>query len=203
MYSAVFKAAMVRIFLLPLITLVMGLLLGQGQLELNSDIDHITYPEHLTGAFTGGFGEQTCRSCHFDYDLNPEDGSLQVSGIPEEISGGERMEISITVKRENLGRAGFQISSRFEDGSQAGQFEAEGNDRIMFSKSVPDSLQYLQHSKTGSEPSDPNQNTWEITWKAPDKANRKIVFNIAANAANGDQSEFGDYIFAEEVAVVF
>lgn len=195
---------MIRLYILPVFTLLLGISFsGMEHSEPVATIsaEETPYPEHLTGAFTGGFGEETCRSCHFDYDLNPDGGELSVAGIPENISAGEVVKIKITVKREELGAAGFQLSARYEDGSQAGRFGIEGNDRIMFSNAVPDSLQYVQHTSEGTNPSPRNTNSWTIKWEAPESAEGDIIFNVAANAANGDQSEFGDFIYAEELVV--
>ncbi|PAU94756.1 hypothetical protein CK503_04590 [Aliifodinibius salipaludis] len=195
---------MLRIFALPFLTLMIAFIFAefdQPEFESTKAISGSVYPEHLTGAFTGGFGEETCRSCHFDYDLNPDGGSIVVSGIPTELSAGESIEISITVEREDIGAAGFQLSARYEDGTQAGQFFVEGDDRLMFSNDVPDSLQYVQHSSKGTSPSGENKNSWAIRWQAPDSTKGPVIFNIAANAGNGDQSEFGDYIYAKEFQV--
>lgn len=192
---------MVRLVLLPVITLFLGFLLGSY--ESPPEASGSTYPEHLTGAFTGGFGEETCRSCHFDYDLNSKEGALSISGIPSDLSGGEVLKIEIAVQREELGRAGFQLSARYADGTQAGKFEMGDNNYLTFSKSVPDSLQYIQHTNKGSEPRAGNKTSWTLTWKAPKSLAGPVTFNIAANAANGDQSEFGDFIFAEEIQAGF
>lgn len=193
---------MLRLFLLPLLTLLIGYLFSPN--ETATDTPSVTdYPEHLTGTFTGGFGEQTCRNCHFDYDLNPEGGSFSVSGIGESISAGERLEISISVKRENIGSGGFQLSVRYEDGSQAGNFDIEGNERLIFTKSAPDSLQYVQHSKAGTKPTAENRNSWTVKWAAPSSLKGPVIFNVAANAGNGDQSEFGDFIYSKEIKANF
>ncbi|HEX6983119.1 MAG TPA: choice-of-anchor V domain-containing protein [Balneolaceae bacterium] len=189
---------MIRIFCLPLVTLLLGFSLN---LTPKQPLKPTAYPEHLTGAFTGGFGEETCRSCHFDYDLNPEGGSLSVSGIGEEISPGEILNIQITVRRNDLGKAGFQLSARFTDGSQAGRFKIKDNERVMFTEAVPDSLQYIQHSEAGTKPVKSGVNSWTVAWQAPESIEKAIIFNVAANAANGDASEFGDFIYAEEIRV--
>ncbi len=161
----------------------------------------VSYPEHLTGAFTGGFGEETCRSCHFDYDLNPDGGSLEITGIPTKISGEERINIKVTVEREVLGAAGFQLSARYSDGRQAGSFDITGEDRMMFSRAVPDSLEYVQHSDVGTELTEENSSSWTLIWEAPESVSGPVIFNVAANAANSDQSEFGDFIYAREIKV--
>lgn len=82
----------------------------------------VKYPEHLAGPFTGGFGEQSCHSCHFDYDLNMPDGVLELTGLPNTIEPGKIYELEVLIRRPDLGAAGFQLTSRFEDGSQAGSF---------------------------------------------------------------------------------
>lgn len=189
-------ASVQKLLLIPALTLGAGFLLSVGE-EPESDFSKV-YPEHLAGAFTGGFGEETCHSCHFDYDLNWEEGRLTVEGIPDKIKSGHEYEIEIMVERENLGKAGFQMSARYRDGSQAGRFLIGENDRLMFTKQVPDSLQYVQHSIKGIEPVNNGQNSWTVLWKAPENLADAVYFNLAANAANGDQSEFGDWVYNKE-----
>lgn len=192
---------MTRLILLPAISLILGLTMASDPPEIEPN--STAYPEHLTGAFTGGFGEETCRNCHFDYDLNPDGGELKVSGLESNFKPGDTVEITLEVSREELGKAGFQLSARFADGQQAGTFILDDNSRVMFTSSAPDSIQYVQHSAEGVEPIGNGMNKWAIQWKPPDQKPSPIIFNIAANAGNGDQSEFGDFIYAEEIKVNF
>lgn len=189
---------MIRLLLLPFITLLLGYVYSPGGQEFESE--QIAYPEHLSGTFTGGFGEETCHSCHFDNDVNAKQGTLTVKGIDANVAKeGDELLIQVMVEREDLGRAGFQLTARFEDGSQAGQFHIQGNERLVETRSAPDSLQYIQHSKEGSNPNHADKNSWDITWSPPESSSKQIIFHITANAANGDQSEFGDYIFTKEI----
>lgn len=160
-----------------------------------------SYPEHLIGAFTGGFGEQTCHSCHFDYDLNRSEGNLQVSGLPEQLISGKVYSIKIEVYREDLGKAGFQLASRDQLGKQAGVFKITENERVMLTENMPDSLQFIQHSSKGTEPVNNGINKWIILWEAPSYLPDTVYFNVASNAANGDASEFGDWIYTKEIAI--
>ena len=198
---------MFRLFAFPVLTLVMAFTFAELDLQQGSELTKegppSSYPEHLTGAFTGGFGEETCRSCHFDYDLNPDGGSLSVTGIPGEISVKQTIKIKITIEREELGAAGFQLSARYKDGSQAGTFLIEDESRLMFSDAVPDSLRYVQHTNEGTNPSKENKNSWMVRWQAPKSPQGPVIFNIASNAANGDQSEFGDFIYTKETRSIF
>ena len=186
--------------LIPIILspFVVGMLLPEPKIIPASEGLPAANPEHLDGAFTGGFGEETCRSCHFDYDLNMDGGSLDVSGIPGSIEPGDEYEIIVTVESEQLEVGGFQMTARFDDGSQAGEFSWSG-DQLMFTPSVPDTLQYLQHSAEGTSPTEERKVQWSFTWKAPEDRDSRIIFNIAANAGNNDDSSFGDWIYAEEI----
>jgi hypothetical protein len=191
---------MIRLIALPAITLLLGFVVTSDPPQPKSPA---AYPEHLTGAFTGGFGEETCRSCHFDYDLNPDGGRLKVTGLESTIESGEVVKISIEASREEMGKAGFQLTAHFADGRQAGSFRLEKNERVTLTDNVSDSVQYVQHSAEGTEPTEEGINNWSIQWKAPEQVSSPIIFNIAANAGNGDQSEFGDFIYAEEIKIDF
>lgn len=185
----------IRLFFLPIATLAAGLVLNA--LIPSPEATAGLYPEELPGAFTGGFGEETCHSCHFDYPLNPEEGKLEISGFPESYSPGETYIFSIKLSRQYLGQAGFQISSRFEDGNQAGIFDTQ-SERLQLTH-VEGSIQYVQHKIDASTFTDGNSTTWEITWTAPESGTQTVVFNLAANAGNGDASAFGDFIFTREL----
>lgn len=184
---------MFKILILPVITLILGLLVGT--MNPPPEASYEIYPEELPGAYTGGFGEETCHSCHFDYPLNPEDeGSLTLEGIPEQYKASRQYIFTLTLQRKEMGDAGFQISSRFEDSSQAGSFDT-GSEHLSQTK-TDNSVQYLQHAINGSK-MDENETSasWKISWTAPGTGSKKVIFNIAANAGNGDASAFGDLIF--------
>lgn len=158
------------------------------------------YPEHLDEALTGGFDEETCHSCHFDYDVNDDQGSLAVEGVEETYQPGEQYELTVTVEGEELEIGGFQMTSRFEDGSQAGDFEWD-DDRLTLTPSISDEVAYVQHSAEGTRPTGEGKIAWSLTWTAPESDARPVVFNVAANAGNDDDSPFGDWIYVEEITV--
>ncbi|MDZ7689779.1 MAG: choice-of-anchor V domain-containing protein [Balneolaceae bacterium] len=193
--------SLTRISLFPIVTLALGLLLDSVPTHSGIPPSSYPYPEHLTGTFTGGFGEDTCHSCHFDYPLNHEEGNLQLEGFPSEYQSGQSYMIRIHIERPELAKAGFQIATRFSDGRQAGMFSPQ-SDRTQFTESAPEGLQYLQHSAKGTEINGENTNTWQLKWIAPSSSTQDTVYvNLSANAANGDASEFGDFIFTKELLV--
>lgn len=159
-------------------------------------------PEYLDGPLTGGFGELTCHSCHFDYDLNMTDrGSLTVDGLDELYIPDHTYELKVTIKSDHLEKGGFQMTSRFEDGSQAGSFNWDG-DRLMFTPSIKSEVQYIQHSRNGTSVTSPRTVEWSFYWTAPKSDMGPVQFNIASNAANDDDSSFGDWIYIKEFELV-
>lgn len=159
-------------------------------------------PDHLDGPFTGGFGELTCHSCHFDYDLNMTDrGRLTIDGIDEYYVPDHTYELKVTIQSDQLENGGFQMTSRFEDGSQAGYFNWDG-DRLMFTPSIHRDVQYIQHSRKGTSTTNPRTVEWSFYWTAPKSDVRPVRFNIAANAGNDDDSAFGDWIYTREIQLI-
>lgn len=189
------SSSLSKIFLFPTIVLCVGLVPSQKK----QDGFFAEYPEHLPGAFTGGFGEQTCHSCHFDYPINFEEGVLSVEGFPERYQAEKSYRLQITVERRDLGKAGFQLSARFAGGSQAGSFKSL-SDRTECTTMDSTNVQYIQHSAKSVEPADSNKNHWAIEWTAPESS-KEVLFNLAANAANGDASAFGDFILSDTLSI--
>src|SRR5438309_8789366 len=70
---------------------------------------------------TGGFGEQSCHTCHLDNPINAPGGQLQIAGVPRAYAAGEPYRITIALARDRLERAGFEIAARFAAGRQKGK----------------------------------------------------------------------------------
>lgn len=176
---------------------------GPESLSYSTFEAHTAYPDSLPGTFTGGFGEETCRSCHFDYELNNPAGSLTVISPDETYEPGVSYEMRVVLESDRLAKAGFQLTARFEDGSQAGGFRWKG-DRLRFTHTDDTtdvdsrSIRYLQHSAAGTAPTSDTRSEWRFEWIAPKEPKGTVVFNIAANAGNDDLSAFGDWIYQKE-----
>lgn len=151
-----------------------------------------SFPMQLTGAFTGGFGEESCHSCHFDYPLNDGEATLRLQGLPENYRPGQSYPITVSLQREELSRGGFQLSARHPDSTQAGRFTLD-SDRLQFTKEL-ENAQYVQHTEEGTRPDEEGSIHWKLEWTAPDTGG-EVIFHLAANAGNGDESSFGDHIY--------
>lgn len=150
-------------------------------------------------AHTGGFGEETCAYCHFENPVDDPSGQLSLRGVPESYEPEAEYPIEVVLVRPDLKRGGFQLSARFSEGSEAGE---QAGDLVVDAGSarvdLHDRIQYARQTYAGSEPSTADSIRWLLTWTSPDSAAGPVVFHVAANAANGDKSEFGDFIYLEE-----
>jgi hypothetical protein len=148
---------------------------------------------------TGGFGEQSCHLCHLDNPLNAPGGSVELAGTPPTYAAGQTYPITVTVAREDVRRAGFEISARFasgrQKGRQAGTWRVLDGRAQLIPGAVDKALTFVQHNLAGSRTSAPGSNSWTIEWTAPSPVGGPVLFNVAANAANNDDSPLGDYIY--------
>ena len=151
---------------------------------------------------TGGFGEPTCVRCHFDAAVDPPEARLEIRGIPEAFVPDSAYRLTLRLTAPELGRAGFELAIRCrreEDGGrQAGRLSAP-DARAEVVKGEGEEFRgdptvlYARHTRQGSRPTAGDTATWALAWTAPDGC-PSAVLHAAANAANGDDSEFGDRI---------
>ena len=159
------------------------------------------YKEGPLPGMTGGFGEPTCTTCHFDHPVNERSGSLRLAGLPRTYTPGRHYTITITLERPQLKLGGFELASRFARGAMAGQQAgalAPLDSRTQILQSPDGLLQYVQHNRTGNRAGQPGRLEWTIRWTAPPASGGPVVFHVAANAANDDDSPLGDYIYMTE-----
>jgi hypothetical protein len=96
---------------------------------------------------------------------------------------------------------GVQLTARFEgEGAQAGTLRpgAAENGRMTVSTSFD--IQYAQHVRSGTTLVAPDTARWTVLWTAPEGGG-PVQLNATANAANADDSQFGDYIYSAKTTV--
>jgi len=154
---------------------------------------------------TGGFGDSTCHTCHFDNPLSAPGTTLVLSGIPAAYIAARTYAITVTLQRRDMRRGGFEIAARFLSGSdrgrQAGTWRAL-DDRVQIRPSAGRLLQFPQHTKAGTVAAMPGRLTWKVEWTAPRRPSAPVQFNVAANASNDDASPLGDYICVQQTRSV-
>jgi hypothetical protein len=153
------------------------------------------YAEGAPPGFSGGFKEESCHACHFHEDLNAGPGRLTIDGVPATFAAGARHTLTVTVTHPGMKRAGFQLTARFKDGGgQAGALTADpgGGERV--GVETQGGIQYAGQKKAGATPAAADTATWTIEWTAPDGGG-PVVFHVAANAADGNESADGDFVY--------
>ena len=148
-------------------------------------------------AHAGGFGDDTCHACHFENELDDPGGSFTVSGVPDTFDPSAAYRITISLERPGMGRAGFQLAARVNRGGDApaGALKTlDGDERVQI-VAGPDGVTYAQHTEPGTVLTGPETTSWIIEWRPPADGTGSVTFHAAANAANDDASEFGDFIY--------
>lgn len=153
-------------------------------------------------AHTGGFQEPSCRECHQGAPLNDAVGSLTIESLPPSYEPNRDYPLTVVLMRPGMLRAGFQLAVRTHDGvgRQAGDL-APTDDRATLHPVSVRPIQYLQHTRAGTTLRTQDTARWSFTWRAP-AGRRPVVFHVAANAANDDDSPFGDFVYTREFVLL-
>ena len=157
------------------------------------------YVEGPPPAHVGGFGGDTCHACHFENDLDASGGALTLSGVPDTFDPSATYRITVSLERPEMERAGFQLAARVAEGAgaggPAGALQAVGGDERVQAVTAADGVTYAQHTEPGTALAVPGTASWAVEWRPPAADATAVVFHAAANAANDDASEFGDFIY--------
>jgi hypothetical protein len=145
--------------------------------------------------FSSGFGEPSCHSCHFSREPNEAPGRLVLRGVPERYSPGARYPITVTLTRPGMAIAGFQLTARFTDGGlQAGTLAPAASDSSRLAITIDHDIAYAYQVRAGSALAARDTAAWTVIWTAP-ATGRAVSFHAAANAANGDDTVDGDFVY--------
>jgi hypothetical protein len=152
------------------------------------------YPDGAPPGFSGGFKEESCHACHFSNEPNAAPGHVVIDGVPARYGPGQKYTLTVTLTRGEMKRAGFQLTARFKDGgAQAGTLASAGPDQARLGVESQGNIQYANQKKDGASVTTPGVVTWTVEWTAP--AGGTVVFNVAANAADGNGSADGDFVY--------
>jgi hypothetical protein len=122
-------------------------------------------------------------------------GRVTIEGNPARFAAGERYTLTITLTRSGMKRAGFQLAARFKDtGSQAGTLAAARVDAERVGIDTLAGIQYAGQKTAGSTVGEGGIARWALEWTAPSSGG-PVIFHVAANAADGNDSADGDFIY--------
>lgn len=146
---------------------------------------------------TGAPNEGTCADvgCHAQNALNVSGGALMLT-VPETYVPNEVYTIVVDLSRAGQSKWGFEMTALDANGARAGSFTA--GDAADTQLTETNSKQYIQHTTAGTAAGTNDAHGWEFKWTAPDADVGPITFYAAGNAANGDFTPAGDYIYTEQ-----
>jgi len=144
---------------------------------------------------TGGFGERTCLECHLGNAANAFGGRVSIEGLEPPYVPGHAYVLTVVLEADETSVAGFQLSARFAEGPERAR-DAGALHPVDERTTRTDSagVSYLHQSPRGSHTSDPSGASWSVGWTAP-RSTDPVVFHVAANSGNGDNSPLGDLVY--------
>jgi hypothetical protein len=157
------------------------------------------YAGGAPAGFSGGFKEDSCQACHFGADVNTAPGEVDITGVPERFTPGERYRVTITLSRPGIALGGFQLTARVKNGGgQAGTLAPAPGEEKRVRVDAPGEIQYAGQRIDGAVPVTADTARWTVDWTAP-KTAASVLFHVSANAANKDDTAEGDYIYTATV----
>lgn len=152
------------------------------------------YQDGAPPGHTGAPGEADCTACHSDNERNDAAGALAIDGLPERYEPGVLYRLAVRLEHPELEAGGLQLAIRTADGKPAGWLvPSDARTRVL----EVDGQAWLQHTPDGRAPERDGRIAWRFEWRAPERA-LPVVLYLAANAANDDFSELGDFIYTLE-----
>lgn len=150
---------------------------------------------------TGAVRACAVSGCHDQFPVNSSGGSVTLSGLPADgWAPGQTYALTVTVARAGQRTFGFQLSAVVDSTNQQAGTLTAGNSRVQIicgnadrpvSCTTAGAVQYAEHSNANIPTS-----TFTVNWVAPSSASVGTVrFNLAGNAANGDVTNRGDFIY--------
>jgi uncharacterized protein (TIGR03437 family) len=158
-------------------------------------------------AMTGAPDEGTCIGCHYTYggadsvpNLGP--GRIQLTGLPAHYMPGQSYVVNVTVTANEAStrRWGFELTALAANDSSATAGELLVTDALHVLKRsgsvLGKSRVYLSHNdEDGTSLGRTGTNNWTFNWLAPSSSSGEISFYAAGNAADGQVTPEGDYIY--------
>ncbi len=157
-------------------------------------------------SFTNAPAEGNCTSCHIGAPLNGGGGSIQITGLPAAYSLGQQIPVTVTASQDDAVVYGFQLTAIDSTGKTVGSFalpnESPPRSQIISNVVEGNVRQYVEHTIDGLLSQSFGTNSWTFIWTAPSGPTGQVVFYAAGNAANGDGSPSGDFIYTKSVSVM-
>ncbi|TAH35571.1 MAG: hypothetical protein EYC70_13010 [Planctomycetota bacterium] len=140
-----------------------------------------------------------CTACHDQYALNSGDGSLQIEGVPLRYTPGAAYSLTVRLQDAGQQRWGFELAAVADKSHNPGTFTI--TDPLHTQLSNSGFGDYVKHTEAGTYAGTAGGPvSWSFEWTAPPAGAGTVRFYAAGNAADGNTSFFGDYVYSAAVA---
>jgi len=149
-------------------------------------------------AHTGAPSETTCRDCH---GTAVGTGSLTIIGVPAQYNLRQTYTLTATIQNAAQKRWGFELTAVDAAAKGAGQFTLTDIVNTQLSDNAAPARDYVKHTTAGTfNGTLDGPVSWNFDWKAPAVSVHTITFYAAGNAANGNFTTTGDFVYTTSVA---
>ena len=133
---------------------------------------------------TGAPGDGNCNNCHTGNNTNNFEGTLEIQGLPEQITPNASYTLNVVAKKTagDAVRAGFQMVILDDDNQNIGTFSNPGSNAVL---KEDENRNYFEHNPA-QRFEDQDEVSWTVDWTAPEEANTGI--NVYANSIFGNGS---------------
>jgi hypothetical protein len=146
---------------------------------------------------TGSPGETTCRQCHNDFALNAPGGGIQLSStnMPGWMyEPGTTYHMKVTVGKQGATLFGVGLEALTTSNTNAGTLViTEASSQLKNATIGGVARRNLVHVENGGLAN--NQKAFIFDWQAPATDVGNVTFYFTGNAADGDGSNNGDFIY--------
>ncbi len=162
-----------------------------------------------SASHTNAPGEDNCTACHTSFPVNSGSGNVAITGIPANYLPNQQIPITVTVSDPVPSAAiwGFQLTAIDALGKKIGTYtlptQVPARSQTVNGIVGGNNRQYVEHTIDGLFTQGVfGSNSWTFTWKAPTQRVGKVSFYASGNAANGDGTNGGDYIYTTSRATL-
>ena len=159
------------------------------------------YSNNPPNGRTGAPGQSTCASgnCHNSYPLNSGSGEVYING-QSTYNPSEIFNFTFNISQSGQDRWGFELCSLTDEMEQGGIINITDNINTQISSSSD--ITYLKQTSNGTFNGQQNLVEWSFEWEAPIIGTGPITFYFAGNAANGNGTRTGDYIYIDSFTLL-
>ncbi len=151
--------------------------------------------------FTAAPGENNCTKCHRTYPLDSGTGKVEIIGLPEQYVPSQTYPIKVRVTDEEAREWGFEITAITDDGAACGSFRSDQLAVQALGPSQQFGRFYALQTIFGVYAGQTGSAEWNFYWKAPSTDLGPATFYATGNGANGDHTDFFDYIYSTSITI--